>query len=457
MPKACSGARGKAKAKEGKAPLAVGGVAVALPDALPATLPASCPIPVEGNTTNHYGVSWIKHKHHKASVIKALMPLLAQLRVWCCTPVNLARRGVGHLSAKSWLKEVTNIKSYLGFAYHYHGMLTPTLSLYLDASMVMAFLAFLIYVRGADVPTLRSHTYTGYRVCVWLSATGMLATSPQQVQRLLDWYKGLHAQLDNLPRVPGRAAAAPSFSPALLTAAVVGMVKRAIARVAVGDKPTMVCAVLVQAALFSSCFWAYMPTLRPSVVASLQVAGLAYCQHPCCLRPATCLGNRVFRKQGKWWVAVVHHKNEKKWKNQCLVEFPIPAALQSLMSAFVCEYRQLLMPIVDEHEHPFLFCVPSTGKPMCDTDVSTQFARGIRAYTSWPADALVPSPQSLRSVFVGELRASGVVVDEQAVARIMGNSTAVWDAVYDRQHAARCASGAIEKMDAVRSCMALEI
>jgi hypothetical protein len=201
-----------------------------------------------------------------------------------------------------------------------------------------------------------------------------------------------------------------------------------------------------------------MVPIRPSVLMSLvepSRAGKGKCTHVDCQRQQHCGGNtiQVGSSGGGMMLVAPHHKNEKRWAGRPICS-PISPPLVHLLKAHISWGRTVLTQWQGEEEvHSYLFVHPKSGKPLTDACLSPLWIEYVLKGTG-----LSFGPQRARSIFVEERRREERVEgpSDPAAAKIMGNSVATWDKVYDKYYTSRMTGEAAAAMEGWREAMLAE-
>lgn len=207
---------------------------------------------------------------------------------------------------------------------------------------------------------------------------------------------------------------------------------------------------IVQDALICMFAFGYVGSMRPSVMASLRGpwAGTG-CHRPSCQHPGTCQGNRVWREEhGAWAMEVVHQKTDGAAGRGAPLRLRLPAEFWPLLN-FQCArdggHDTLLGLAGADEDCPWLLVQPSRGGMFAVGELSARFI------ACQPPGCAV-SIQMARSIFATAARDGALPAEhEQGAAALMGNSSAAWDATYDRARRGRGAQAAADAMGAMRA------
>jgi hypothetical protein len=393
---------------------------------------------------------------------------VAELESFHNKPINL-KRTFEALAPSTWEGYATAIWSYMGFALKYGGVL-PSLLCYLNATLFVMFLAFL-QARNTKKAALIKHCLVAEKVLQWLRATGRAAavapTNKKRCRALSKMFKRLRTQISKnmvdcgeVKGVRGLRQRKKWVEPEELMLLVHKVWQGAFeALMAKGEGGyTVEIAIKVQMALICCCFFGYMPSMRPSVVASLTVPSYkGPCKDETCQHPSRCAGNILYWSEdgidddSRLGLYAQHHKTQKKANNSKPIDIAaLPLELAVLLLAHLLWGRGLLGMIAPKR-HPFVFVEPNTGKPIKYKRVNVMFIKTV--FTNMD---LRIGPQMCRSIFVHLMRhkeswRAANAGDEDACAHIMGNCKRTWDSVYDKDRAVRRAQESIRLVEEWRA------
>lgn len=421
----------------------VDGTAPCIQHHMPVTLPHRPYTPEQ--LKQRYGL------HALANLDNAHMQLLeaalSQLQQWCCTPVQLNRPS--HMRAwtpATWEGNVKELHRYLGFICMHCGVEQPTLHHFLNGHLVMQCVDFL-QQRGVQPQQLGDMVGLVSRVTTYLHATQQLSDSCQQLvagyQHTLHTLQTQVSALQPHPRpaLDELEAQGKWMEPQQLMVAVQTVYAAATRLVTSKKAPSASTALQVMHSAMSCFMFGYLPPLRPSVIASLQMPEYTGpCMWEGCQHPEKCKGNRLqwhgssshssstTTSSSSIRLVAPHHKSGKHVSSQP-IDCVLPAELSTLMLFHLHKGRQLLVQsyVAEGLQEPTTVFITEQGTSCTAAEVSQV----------WRDTVLPPGynfgPQTARGAFVTLARGDDCFVEPAGAAAVMGHSLNMWDTVYDKQ------------------------
>lgn len=352
------------------------------------------------------------------------------------------------------------LEQYLGYCFTFLKRDTPHVFDVADAAQVAAFVAF-------KVAKASTKLHLQATISTFLHAVRFLrcerpewsgAEHRAHLRALGRWLEQLHAQISS-GYVEAVGSGARRGDPQLLeqqgrwtsAAQLMGIIDskrvQALAAMRAGGADA---ALIVQDALIAMLAFGYLGSVRPSVMASLRGpwAGTG-CHRPSCQHPHACQGNRVWREPGgAWMMEVVHQKTDGAAGRGGALRVRLPGDFSPLLD-FHCAadggHDTLLGLAGGDEGCPWLLVHPSRGGMFAVGELSTRFI-------ACQPEGCAVSIQMARSIFATAARDGALPAEhEQGAATLMGNSSAAWDATYDRARRGRGAQAAADAMAAMRA------
>lgn len=418
----------------------VDGAAPCIQHHMPVTLPHRPYTPEQ--LQQRYGLHAVGHLD--SAHLQLVEAALSQLQQWCCTPVQLNRPS--HMRAwtpATWEGTVKELHRYLGFICLHCGVEQPTLHHFLNGHLVMQFVDFL-QQRGVQPQQLGDMVGLVSRVTTHLHATQQLSDNCKQLvagyQHTLHTLQTQVSALQPHPRPPLDELEAQGkwMEPQTLMVAVHKVYATA-ARLVTSRKAASASTALKVMHSVMSCFmFGYLPPLRPSIIASLQMPEYTGpCMWQGCQHPEKCKGNRLqwhgssssntTSSNSSIRLVAPHHKSSKHATSQP-IDCVLPAELATLMLFHLHKGRHLLVQscVAQGLQEPTTVFITEQGT--CYTAAAVSQV--------WRDTVLPPGysfgPQTARGAFVTLARGDDSFVEPAGAATVMGHNLNMWDTVYDK-------------------------
>ena len=399
-------------------------------------------------------LSKLKRHYQLPQVAKDAMPLKGQMEAfhaWATTPYQLDRVDYNAASSSTWLNHSNHVYLYMGFLHHYKDESRPTLAAFKDADKYASYLAFLLKKENA-ISAFTLQISTAKKVLSFLKTTASFEEGKHldDVRAWLEQAKGqLTAGLPKRRLSVADLEADGSWEDAHMLVQLLDKFRTSVLeRVPEEGLCIPHIARMLHDAALSSLMFGYMPTLRLSCLRSLKAPRpQPKCSDPDCKQPGRCKGNRLEYKLGSMWIALPHHKNQKRLDSEA-IEVRLPNELEELLHVYI----EKALPVLagEGMDHMFM---DLKGKPMLMASKMSFYWSGHLCQRL--GISKVFPPNRLRHIFVDERRSRQRVEgpDDGGAALVMGNSEIRWSKSYDLRAMQRKSTHAVEAMGAWRAAM----
>lgn len=403
----------------------------------------------------HYG---LKSEQPDLWDSRLLRVQLDGLRTFLTVVVNVDREEAAAIGDTTWGNHTRDISCFLGFCHRFKQVAAPSLLDYLNYSLWVSFLGFLL-AKQVCKQIVASHTAVAIKAVRFLWKRDHIAGTASEldvkVEQYNAWLKKLRDALMtalNRKRLAQEETSQNVVDRVDLKVLVQAIEDFRLETIAEFGKSgfTFHNAVSIQTAIIQCLHVGYIPPIRTSILCDLLPPDAP---GPCrvCNEP-DCKGNRVIviraSERKRLGLRLPHHKVAGKWGGKP-IQFLFPGELEQLVAFHITWGRETLLPSSMQGT-PNLFVSPTNGIPFSESNWCQHWHKLMNQLVGYSV-----SPQKFRRIFVNDRRQhqEREGPTDKGAAMVMGNSVEQWDKVYDVHFSNREAQTAVDAMGCWRKAL----